>query len=146
MRGLGLSVLQNRNGRWSETRRRVRREKQASRNNSSSSRGWKFPTSDWCLRELCSGLRSFAELKNAAGNLISILENKVGSRRLGQSGLRPSPASRGLRPIVEAVDDFRAGYGGGSPSSGGTDAAGSSTPISNGVGIPGPRAGLCSPD
>jgi ATP-dependent helicase HrpB len=34
------------------------------------------------LRELCVGLRSFAELKNDAGNLMSVIEQKVGARRL----------------------------------------------------------------
>src|ERR1700674_1482233 len=32
------------------------------------------------LRELCSGLRSFAELKNAAVNLVPVLEQKMGTR------------------------------------------------------------------
>lgn len=34
------------------------------------------------LREFCSGLRSFAELKRAAADLIPVLEQKVGARRL----------------------------------------------------------------
>jgi ATP-dependent helicase HrpB len=34
------------------------------------------------LQDLCSGLRSFAELKNAAKHFISMLEQKVESRRL----------------------------------------------------------------
>ncbi len=33
------------------------------------------------LRELCTGLRSFAELKKAAADLVSVLEHKVGARR-----------------------------------------------------------------
>ena len=34
------------------------------------------------LREMCLGLRSFAELKNAAGDLIRTLEQKLNTRRL----------------------------------------------------------------
>jgi ATP-dependent helicase HrpB len=34
------------------------------------------------LRELCSGLRSFVELKKAASELIRMLEQKIGARRL----------------------------------------------------------------
>ena len=37
------------------------------------------------LRELCSGLRSFAELKEAAQHFISLLENKVGRDRLDKA-------------------------------------------------------------
>jgi ATP-dependent helicase HrpB len=40
------------------------------------------------LRELCSGLRSFAELKSAAKNFLSLLEQKAGARRLDE--LAPS--------------------------------------------------------
>ena len=36
------------------------------------------------MRGLCAGLKSFAELKSAAGDLISILQNQVGSRRLNE--------------------------------------------------------------
>jgi ATP-dependent helicase HrpB len=36
------------------------------------------------VRELCSGLRSFAELKKAASGLISLLEQKAGGRQLNE--------------------------------------------------------------
>jgi ATP-dependent RNA helicase HrpB len=36
------------------------------------------------LRELCYGLRSFADLKNAAANLVALLEQKIDSRRLNE--------------------------------------------------------------
>jgi ATP-dependent helicase HrpB len=34
------------------------------------------------LRELCAGLRSFAELREAAANFVPMLEQKIGARRL----------------------------------------------------------------
>lgn len=40
--------------------------------------GFKFPDVSQALRELCLGLRSFAELKRAAAKLIPTLEHKVG--------------------------------------------------------------------
>jgi ATP-dependent helicase HrpB len=36
------------------------------------------------LRDLCAGLRSFAELKGAAVNFIPMLEGKIGARRLDE--------------------------------------------------------------
>jgi ATP-dependent helicase HrpB len=36
------------------------------------------------LRELCSGLRSFAELKQAAEEFVPMLEQKIGARRLNE--------------------------------------------------------------
>ncbi len=36
------------------------------------------------LKDLCLGLRSFSELKNAASNLVPVLEQKIGTRRLEQ--------------------------------------------------------------
>jgi len=36
------------------------------------------------LRELCAGLRSFAELKSAAADLLAALEQKLGPRRLNE--------------------------------------------------------------
>jgi ATP-dependent helicase HrpB len=36
------------------------------------------------LREICYGLKSFAELKNAAANLLPLLEQKVGARELNE--------------------------------------------------------------
>ena len=46
--------------------------------------GFEPPDVRQALRELCAGLRSFAELKNAAADFIPELEQKVGSRRLNE--------------------------------------------------------------
>ena len=43
--------------------------------------GLEVPDVPQALRELCLGLRSFAELKKAAGDFVSVLEQKVGARR-----------------------------------------------------------------
>ena len=43
--------------------------------------GLAVPDIPQALREFCVGLRSFAELKKAAANLISVLEQKIGARR-----------------------------------------------------------------
>lgn len=42
------------------------------------------PDSPQALRELCSGLRSFAELRRAAADLVAMLEQKLGTRRLNE--------------------------------------------------------------
>jgi len=47
-----------------------------------------LPDISQALRALCSGLRSFAALKDAAANLIPALEHKIGARRLNE--LAPS--------------------------------------------------------
>jgi ATP-dependent helicase HrpB len=47
-----------------------------------------MPDIPQALRELCSGLRSFAALKSAAANLVPALEQKIGARRLND--LAPS--------------------------------------------------------
>jgi ATP-dependent helicase HrpB len=44
--------------------------------------GFEPPSVPQALRELCSGLRSFAELKRAAAGMIPMLENKIGTQRL----------------------------------------------------------------
>ncbi len=44
--------------------------------------GFEPPDVPRALRELCSGLRSFAELRKAASELIPVLEQKAGTRRL----------------------------------------------------------------
>lgn len=46
--------------------------------------GFEPPDLQQTLRELCSGLVSFAELKDATRNFIPLLEQKVGARRLQQ--------------------------------------------------------------
>ena len=46
--------------------------------------GFEPPDLSLALRDLCSGLRSFAELKNAAGDFIPMLERKLGARRLNE--------------------------------------------------------------
>jgi ATP-dependent helicase HrpB len=46
--------------------------------------GFAPPDIPQALRELCAGLRSFAELKGAAANLIALLEQKIDSRRLNE--------------------------------------------------------------
>jgi ATP-dependent helicase HrpB len=51
--------------------------------------GLEVPDVPQALRELCFGLRSFAELKKAAGDFVSVLEQKVGARRF----LELAPAS-----------------------------------------------------
>jgi ATP-dependent helicase HrpB len=43
--------------------------------------GLAVPDIPQALRELCVGLRSFAELKKAAVDLVSVLEQKIGARR-----------------------------------------------------------------
>ena len=43
--------------------------------------GFEVPDVPQALRELCFGLRSFAELKKAAADLVSVLEQKMGARR-----------------------------------------------------------------
>ncbi|MBW4026732.1 MAG: ATP-dependent helicase HrpB [Acidobacteria bacterium] len=42
------------------------------------------PDLDQALRELCSGLRSFAELRNAASSFLPMLEQREGARRLNE--------------------------------------------------------------
>ncbi len=44
--------------------------------------GLQAPDAATALRELCAGLRSFAELRKAAGHLLPLLEQKAGARRL----------------------------------------------------------------
>jgi len=44
--------------------------------------GFEMPDVPKALRELCMGLRSFAELKQKAADLVSVLEEKMGARRL----------------------------------------------------------------
>lgn len=46
--------------------------------------GCKSPDLPQTLRELCLGLRSFAELKRAAANLISTLERRIGAQALNK--------------------------------------------------------------
>ncbi len=46
--------------------------------------GFESPDVPQALRDLCSGLRSFAELKSAAAELIPLLEQKIGTRRLNE--------------------------------------------------------------
>lgn len=46
--------------------------------------GFEPPDASQALRDLCSGLRSFAELKSAAVDLVSMLEQKAGTRRLNE--------------------------------------------------------------
>jgi ATP-dependent helicase HrpB len=43
--------------------------------------GFDMPDVSQALRELCLGLRSFAELKKEAANLVSVLEQKIGARK-----------------------------------------------------------------
>jgi ATP-dependent helicase HrpB len=44
--------------------------------------GFDLPSAQEILRELCSGLRSFTELKKKAAALVPLLEQKLGARRL----------------------------------------------------------------
>jgi len=44
--------------------------------------GFDTPDVPEVLRELCAGLRSFAELKRAAADLVSVVERKMGERKL----------------------------------------------------------------
>jgi ATP-dependent helicase HrpB len=44
--------------------------------------GFDTPDVPEVLRELCAGLRSFAELKRAAADLVSMVERKMGARKL----------------------------------------------------------------
>jgi ATP-dependent helicase HrpB len=46
--------------------------------------GFEPPETAQALRDLCLGLRSFAELKRAATGLVSLLEQKVGARGLNE--------------------------------------------------------------
>jgi ATP-dependent helicase HrpB len=46
--------------------------------------GLEQPDVPQVLRDLCSGLRNFAQLKRAAAEFIPLLENKVGARRLSE--------------------------------------------------------------
>jgi ATP-dependent helicase HrpB len=46
--------------------------------------GFDPPDVGQALRELCPGLRSFAELKGAAAGLVPLLEQKLGGRRLNE--------------------------------------------------------------
>ncbi len=46
--------------------------------------GFELPDVSHILRELCSGLRSFGELKKAAVDLVAVLERKMGGRRLSE--------------------------------------------------------------
>ena len=46
--------------------------------------GFEPPELSQVLRDLCLGLRSFAELKDAAANLIPMLERKIGAGRLNE--------------------------------------------------------------
>jgi len=46
--------------------------------------GFETPDLPQALRELCSGRRSFAELKSAAADLACMLEQKIGGRRLNE--------------------------------------------------------------
>ncbi len=46
--------------------------------------GFEPPDIPRALRDLCSGLRSFSELKKAAADLVSLLEQKIGARRLNE--------------------------------------------------------------
>jgi ATP-dependent helicase HrpB len=46
--------------------------------------GWEAPDVPQALRDLCSGLRSFAELKSAAAGLVPVLEQKMDVRRLNE--------------------------------------------------------------
>jgi len=46
--------------------------------------GFEPPEVPRVLRDLCAGLRSFAELKRAAADLVPVLEQKLGKRRLNE--------------------------------------------------------------
>jgi ATP-dependent helicase HrpB len=46
--------------------------------------GFEPPDVSLVLREQCYGLRSFADLKSAASNLVALLEQKIDSRRLNE--------------------------------------------------------------
>lgn len=46
--------------------------------------GFEPPDLSQALRELCAGLRSFAELKRAAAGLVPLIEQKTGARRLNE--------------------------------------------------------------
>jgi len=46
--------------------------------------GLELPDPSQSLRNLCSGLRSFAELKSAAAQLVPALEHQLGTRRLSE--------------------------------------------------------------
>ena len=58
--------------------------------------GMELPDMPQTLRELCSGLRSFSELKVAAKDLIHLLEQRVGARKLKE-----------LAPITIALQNGR---------------------------------------
>lgn len=46
--------------------------------------GLDAPDVSQTLREICLGIRSFVELKNAASNFVPLLEQKIGSRKLNE--------------------------------------------------------------
>jgi ATP-dependent helicase HrpB len=46
--------------------------------------GFEVPEVTQTLRDLCSGLRSFADLKSTAADLVPLLEQKIGTRRLNE--------------------------------------------------------------
>jgi ATP-dependent helicase HrpB len=46
--------------------------------------GFEPPDAPLALLDLCSGLRSFAELKSAAADFVSVLEKKINTRRLNE--------------------------------------------------------------
>jgi ATP-dependent helicase HrpB len=46
--------------------------------------GFEPPDVPQALRDLCSGLRSFAELRSAAADLVPVLERKMATRRLNE--------------------------------------------------------------
>jgi ATP-dependent helicase HrpB len=79
--------------------------------------GFGSPDVPRALRELCSGLRGFVELKKAASGLIRMLEQKIGTRRLeeiapARINLRNGRQAkvhydRGKRPwIASRLQDF----------------------------------------
>lgn len=46
--------------------------------------GYDMPDVAQALRDFCSGMRSFAELKRAAADLVPVLEQRIGGRRLNE--------------------------------------------------------------
>lgn len=79
--------------------------------------GFEMPDLPQALSELCFGLRSFAELKKKAADLVSVLEEKIGPRRLREiapAGIRLRNGrqtkvhyERGKPPwIASRVQDF----------------------------------------
>jgi ATP-dependent helicase HrpB len=67
--------------------------------------GFEQPNLQQTLRELCAGLLSFSELKDAARNLIPLLEQKIGARRLHQI----APASIRLQSGHQAKINYEHG-------------------------------------